>query len=226
MIVGRWAVVLSVATLGCVQRAALTPAVVLPPPSEALNEASAEMVAAAPSRNATRYVIRPQGSSVLVFAVDIVTGNHTLTFHDFRGSLVIEDHPATGRLTLDVDLRTVTSTTEQVTRIIRDELLEVDIHPRARLVADLRPGREPGERMVQGNMLLHGVELGISFAGTLRREGEGYRFSTVFDMSRHAFGIRRSPNMDWMINDDFRVGFDLLAKPEKVTVEILDSSSP
>jgi polyisoprenoid-binding protein YceI len=226
MILGRWAVILSVATLGCVQRAALTAPVVLPSPTETLNEASTETVVAAPSSNATQYVIRKGGSSVLVFAVDIVTGNHTLTFHDFRGSLTLDEGAATGRLMLAVDMMTVTSTNQQVTRIIRDELLESDLFPFARLVAVLRPGNDPDERKVEGNMLLHGVELGISFVGTLRREGEGYRFTTDFDMSRHAFGIRRSPRMDWMINDDFRVEFNLLAKPEKVTVEVLDSPPP
>jgi polyisoprenoid-binding protein YceI len=218
MLLGRLVVLLTVATLGCVQRATLTAPVVVAP-AETVNP---ETMSAA-SSSATRYVIRPQGSSVEVFAVDIVTGNHTLVFHDFRGSLVVEDPGATGRLTLDVDLRTVTSTSELVTEIIRDELLEVYNHPRARLVAALQPGREPDERVVQGNMLLHGVERGIRFVGTLRREGEGYRFTTAFDMSRSGFGIRRDPDLDWMINDDFRVQFDLLAKPEKTTVEVLDA---
>jgi hypothetical protein len=69
-------------------------------------------------------------------------------------------------------------------------------------------------------MLLHGVQRGISFVGTLRREGEGYRFSTEFNMSRSAFAIRRTPDLDWMIFDDFRVRFELLATPETVTVEV------
>lgn len=220
MILGRWAVLLSVATLGCVQRATLTTPIVLAP-TETVNAASIRA-----SSSARRYVIRPQGSSVEVFAVDIVTGNHTLVFHVFRGSLVVEDPAATGRLTLDVDLRTLTSSSDLVAGIIKDELLEVHDHPRARLVAAFQPGREPDELTVQGNMLLHGVERGIRFIGTLRREGEGYRFSTVFDMSRSGFGIRRDPDLDWMINDDFRVQFDLLAKPEKATVEVLDGPPP
>jgi polyisoprenoid-binding protein YceI len=218
----RYAVFLSVATLGCVQRATLTaPIVLAPSPTETVAE-----TANAVSNSTKRYVIRPHGSSVEVYAFDIATGGHTLVFRDFRGSLAVGDSAATGKLTLNVDLRTLTTRSEMAEGIIKDELLEVYAHPRARLTAALGPGEETDERVVRGNMLLHGVERGISFVGTVRREGEGYRFSTVFHMSRSAFAIKRTPEMDWMIFDDFRVEFDLLATPEVVTVEIMDADSP
>jgi polyisoprenoid-binding protein YceI len=107
-----------------------------------------------------------------------------------------------------------------VTSIIRSELLEASVHPRAIITASLRAGSDATSRVVEGSLLLHGVRRGLRFTGTLRRRGDGYRLSGSFDMSRSAFGMRRVRDLDWMIDDVFHVELDLLARPEKVTIEV------
>jgi hypothetical protein len=39
-------------------------------------------------------------------------------------------------------------------------------------------------------------------------------------MSRVAHDIRRTPDLDWMISDEFLVKIDLLATPQRVTAEM------
>jgi len=173
-----------------------------------------------PPDEARRFAVRPDGSILEVYVKDLATGPHTLVFTRFRGSLVPEEPGGTGTLTLDVDLRSVRTDTETVASIVKEELLEVDKHPHARIQATLHPAGDAGERRVEGNVLLHGVRRGLRFTGKLRHRGERWYLAGEFEMSRVAHGIRRTPDLDWMISDEFLVKIDLLATPEKVTVEM------
>src|SRR5262249_3624076 len=148
-------------------------------------------------------------------------GPHTLRFSRFHGTLVPEEPGGTGKLTLDVDVRALRTHRELSTSIIKDELLEVDRFPRARLELSLRPGRDLAERVAEGGFELHGVVRGVRFVGTLRRKGERWRFIGEFEASRRAHDIRRTPDLDWMILDEFAVRIDLLASPQHVTVEMV-----
>ena len=174
----------------------------------------------APAEEARHFAIHPEGSNVEIDAVDIVMGPHTLRFTRFRGTLVPEEAGGTGKLTLDVDVRAVRTHRELSTSIIKDELLEVDRFSHARITLSLRPGRDPDERVAEGGFELHGVVRGVRFVGTLRRRGERWRFIGAFEASRRAHDIRRTPDLDWMILDEFLVRIDLLASPEQVTVEM------
>jgi polyisoprenoid-binding protein YceI len=174
----------------------------------------------APPEEARRFAIRPDGSLLEVFVKDLATGPHTLTFTRYRGSLVPEAPGGTGTLTLDVDLRSVRTDTDTVTSIVKWELLEVEKHPHARITATLHPAGDAGERRVEGTVLLHGVRRGLRFSGRLRHRGERWYLSGEFEMSRLAHDIHRTPDLDWMISDDFLVKLDLLATPERVTVEM------
>jgi polyisoprenoid-binding protein YceI len=179
----------------------------------------------APAEEARRFAIHPEGSIVEIDAVDIVVGPHTLRFNRFRGTLVPEEAGGTGKLTLDVDVRALGTHRELSTQIIKDELLEVDRFPHARLKLTLRPGRDPDERVAEGGFELHGVVRGVRFVGTLRKKGERWRFIGGFDASRRAHDIRRTPDMDWMILDEFQVRIDLLASPQQVTAEMAGSAA-
>jgi polyisoprenoid-binding protein YceI len=179
----------------------------------------------APAEEARHFAIHPEGSIVEIDAVDMVIGPHTLKFTRFRGTLVPEEAGGTGKLTLDVDLRALGTHRELSTSIIKEELLEVDRFPHARIKLDLRPGRDPDERLAEGSFELHGVARGVRFKGTLRRRGERWRFTGGFEASRRAHDIRRSPDMDWMILDEFAVRIDLLASPQQVTVEMAGSAA-
>jgi polyisoprenoid-binding protein YceI len=212
---GRWLPLVLLTATGC-------SGILSPPTVTSRLAVIPPQAVGAPPEEARRFAIHPQGSILEVLVNDLATGAHTLTFDSFRGSLVLEERGATGKLTLDVDLRTCRTDSEMVASIIMSELLEVDKHPRAKLVLSLHAEDDSNARVAKGTVLLHGVLRGLRFNGMLRPRGEGYVLSGTFEMSRTAHGIRRTPDLDWMIADDFFVRIDLLAKPEKVTVEILD----
>ncbi|HEY8077255.1 MAG TPA: YceI family protein, partial [Labilithrix sp.] len=77
------------------------------------------------------------------------------------------------------------------------------------------PGDAADTRVVKGNVTVHGVERGIAFRAKVRREGQAWRLSAVFDMSRSAFGIKADGAWDPLIRDDFRVTFDFRGAAEK-----------
>jgi polyisoprenoid-binding protein YceI len=214
---GALAIACAAAAAGCgavfPQRAVL---------SEPVDIAPARAIEPGKTAGMSRFVVRPPGSSVQVYAVDGATGDYTLTFHAFGGSIVVDPSGKEGRLKLDVELAQVTTRTESTTDIIKYELLEVSPHPQSKLIATIKPTDDPDERVIEGNMQLHGVVRGIRIKGTLKREGDGWRFKSAFNLSRHAFGMYRNPDLDWMIHDDFRVMLDLLAKPERVTIETVE----
>jgi polyisoprenoid-binding protein YceI len=172
-----------------------------PPRIDALAPRSVD----APAEEARHLAIHPEGSIVEIDAVDMVMGPHTLRFTRFRGTLVPEEAGGTGKLTLDVDVRALRTHRELSTSIIKDELLEVDQFPHALVTLSLRPGRHPDERVAEGSLRLHGVVRGVRFVGTLRRRGERWRFIGEFEASRRAHDIRRTPDLDWMILDEFLV---------------------
>jgi polyisoprenoid-binding protein YceI len=173
-----------------------------------------------PREEAQRFAIRPDGSLLEILGNDLPTGPHTLTFTRFRGSLVPEEPGGTGTLTLDVDLRSLRTDTESVASIVKDELFEVDRYPHATIRATLRPGSAATERKVEGNVLLHGVRRGLRFSATLRHRRDRWYLSGDFVMSRVAHDMRRTPELDWLTADEFLVKLDLLATPERVTVEM------
>jgi polyisoprenoid-binding protein YceI len=220
MVTSRWLPLTLLASSSCSLAAFQPPAV-----TSRLALLPAQAVGA-PAEEARRFAIRPEGSLLEVDVNDLATGPHTLVFPRFRGSLVPEGPGGVGSLTLTVDMRGVRTDTESVTEIVRDELLQAYRYPHARITASLYPGGGPDERRVEGNVLLHGVRRGLRFTGTLRHRRERWTLSGEFEMSRTAHEIRRSPDLDWMIRDEFLVRLDLLATPERVTVEIGGLAGP
>lgn len=209
---------------GGVQRAVLGPPVVEV-------EAVAAPGAAAPSRAAppppppprsggARFVTRPDGSRIDVLSGDLL-GTYPSRILRYRGGVEVERADAQrGRVWLDLDMTSLRAESRLVTAVLQLEFLEIDDYPRARLEGTVRPsGGAPDERVVEGFLDLHGVRRPITFKGMLRRQGDALRFTSSFELDRHAFGIRRHDAWDWTTRDDIRVTVDLRSTPEHVSIE-------
>jgi polyisoprenoid-binding protein YceI len=182
-----------------VQQAALSPAL-----------AEAKVGGAEEAREA-RLVVAPPESRVVVAARDIARGSHPLRFERFSGSVRVTPSGG-GQLRLDIDMGSLRGDNGFAERLA-SSMLEVTRFPHATLVAQLRKGDAPDVRVVQGNVVVHGIEHGITFKAKLRPDGDSWRLHAVFDMSRSAFDIKADGTWDPLIRDDFRVTFDLRGVP-------------
>jgi polyisoprenoid-binding protein YceI len=148
--------------------------------------------------------------------IDIESGELWATFRSsvprFRG--FIGGKPE--RLTIDFDLRSLVSETRVSAAIIQEDYLEVDTYPVAHLDVVLR------DASANGILELHGVRRNIRFPITIERTPGKVRIRSAFTLKRHDFGIVNLAGPDWMARENIAVGFDLVAAPERVTVEEID----
>ncbi len=182
-----------------VQRAALSPAL-----------AEGKVADAEPAREA-RLVLAPE-SRVVVAAKDVARGTHPLRFDKIRGKLRVGPAGA-GHLRFELDMATLRGE-NGFAESLAQSMLEVNRFPHATLVARIEPAEAPDTRLVTGNVVVHGVERGISFKAKMKQDGEAWRLHAVFELSRSAFGIKADGAWDPLIRDDFRVTFDFRGMPD------------
>jgi len=162
--------------------------------------------APAPAVEARSYVVDAARSTFAVYAVDVFGAEHRMRFGRWEATV---DVGTTSHLVATVDMSTVEIDTPAATGTVKRHLLEVDQFPTATLDASL--SRTHGdEHVVAGIADLHGVRRSLRFVGTLRAEGDGYRFKTEFVLSRKAFRIRYAP-VEPFLRDDVRVVLDAFA---------------
>ena len=154
-----------------------------------------------------RWVIMPEKSSMTVVGVDIVGGKHPVTFERWSGVVTIGPP---NRFAVEVDMTSAKGESENITSLLKYELLHVDRHPTATL-----DGTIDEKGLVRGNAKIHGVERGLEFHGTLTREGpDQYHFVARFKILRYAFNIRAEASWDTLIKDDVHLYADIRAKRE------------
>lgn len=151
-----------------------------------------------------RWTLVPEHSRMDVVGVDIVGGKHPVTFDRWTGVVTIGPP---NRMAVEVDMTSAKGETEYITRLLKYELLHVDMHPQAKL-----EGTIDDKGMVQGNATIHGVTRGLRFHGTLVREGAEYHFVAKFKVSRAAFDIRSEASWDSLIKDEVHLYVDVRAK--------------
>jgi polyisoprenoid-binding protein YceI len=151
-----------------------------------------------------RWTLVPERSRMDVVGVDIVGGKHPVTFERWSGVVTIGPP---NRVAVDIDMTSAKGESETITRLLKYELLHVDVHPRATL-----EGTIDDKGLVKGNAKIHGVEHGLEFHGTLTREGAEYHFVARFKISRAAFDIRTEASWDSLIKDDVHLYVDVRAK--------------
>jgi polyisoprenoid-binding protein YceI len=148
--------------------------------------------------------------------IDVETGELMATFRSkvprFRG--FIGGKPE--RLTVEIDMRSLESESRVSTAIIQENYLEIDTHPMAHLDVVVEGNT------ASGTLELHGVRRHIRFPITVARSANKVRMRTAFTLKRHDFGIVNVGGWDWIARENIAVDLDLVAAPERVTVEELD----
>jgi hypothetical protein len=207
-----------VAAAACVAEAACAPDVQRASLTPASPEVRAEAAAIAEA-HPRRLAFRSPAARVHVFASDLVNGDHHLEFEQVRGSWLVAPG-GRGHLHVDVAMQHFHAESGFITGFASD-MLETASHPHTVIDATVEPiDGEPTQRLVVGNIVLHGVERGIRFRAEVTPSGDGLRLHATFDMARSAFGIHARPeDGEGIIRDDFTVTFDFRATPEHVTVE-------
>lgn len=163
---------------------------------------------------APELVVDTARSRFEVWGEDIVSGEHRIWFGRWsarvRKTKEPEIHASIEMCSAEIDM-------PRVIRLLRYELLECDLFPRSTLDATMKPtGAKPAEQLVEGISDLHGVRKQLRFTGLLREEGNGYRFTAAFVISRKTFNIRYAP-AEPFLKDDVRVVIDVLAVPAPTT---------
>jgi polyisoprenoid-binding protein YceI len=162
-----------------------------------------------------RYRVDPAASSITAVATAVM-GRYTFRILRFEGS--IEWAPreiAKSRLSLEVDMRSVTGTVGIVTKIVRSaDFLDVERYPSAsfssaELVVD---GANSGR--VRGVLQLHGVTRSIEVPGSFRVEGSRLLLESEFLIDRREFGIENDGAIDVLVGDDVTVRLALVARRE------------
>ncbi len=96
---------------------------------------------------------------------------------------------------------------------VKVHLLEADRYPTSTLQATMRrTGKKEGEHLVEGVTELHGVRKGLRFTGQLSPEGDSFRFTAEFVISRKDFKLHYRP-IEAFLKDDVRIVIDALAVP-------------
>jgi len=144
----------------------------------------------------------------------------------YRGQILLPQNDGPARVKLTFDMESVRAEMGVVTATLQYEFLEIEQFPTAHLDGVLVPlsacsvpCQGAQDVRVEGMLELHGVKRHISFKAKLWRDDAGLRFTSIFDLNRHPFGIRRHDSFDWMAKDDFRVELALRGTPERVRAE-------
>lgn len=219
-------------TTGCgaVQHAVIGTAIDIPPQPSRLEEAGAPRPAAitAPHQagaSTSRFVVRAEESHLGITVGDLF-GTYHARLTRYRGQIVLPTDDGLARMKLTFDMESVRAEMGVVTATLQYEFLEIEQYPTAHLDGILvpvsactAPCQGAQDVRVEGTLELHGVKRHISFKGKLWRDDAGLRFTSIFDLNRHPFGIRRHDSFDWMAKDDFRVELALRGTPEHVRAE-------
>lgn len=160
--------------------------------------------ATAGTNRGERWTLVPERSRMDVVGVDIVGGKHPVTFDRWSGVVTIGPP---NHIAVEVDMTSARGESETITRLLKYDLLHVDLHPKATL-----SGTIDDKGLVKGNATIHGVERGLEFHGSLVREGAEYHFVARFKISRAAFHIRTDASWDSLIKDDVHLYVDVRAR--------------
>lgn len=144
-------------------------------------------------------------------------GDHRITFGNWRARVSLDPVPT---IAAEIEMETAIFDTRKATNILRYRLLEADKFPFATLEATMRKtGVRPGEHVVDGVTLLHGVRKRLRFTGLLTQDGDTFHFKADFVISRKTFALRYAP-AEPFLKDDVRVVIDVLAAPAASVLEI------
>jgi polyisoprenoid-binding protein YceI len=158
----------------------------------------------------TDYTVDTRRSRFEVWAIDITGSEHMIRFKEWQARVRTAPVPT---ISAEIQMCTATTVPPRGTRLLRSSFLECDKFPTSTLEATMRKmGEKPHEHVVEGISELHGVRKQLRFKGVLTPEGDGFRLTAQFVISRKTFKIRYGP-MEPFLKDDVRIVIDALAFP-------------
>jgi polyisoprenoid-binding protein YceI len=165
-----------------------------------------------------RYRIDPAASSITATA-SAMLGRYEFRIARFGGT--IEWAPREierSRLTLEVDMTSVSGTVGMVTKIVRSEkFLHVERYPSASFVSAELSDDGDGTGRVRGVLSLRGVSRSIEVPGSFGFVGSQLRIQSEFTIDRRDYGIENDGALDALVADDVVVALALVARAEPAT---------
>ena len=152
-----------------------------------------------------KAILTPQNTKIL-WKGSKVTGSHTGGFAKFTGALESSDaDPTHARITLDIDMGSVTSDTDRLTGHLKSEgFFWVAKHPMGSFVstAITQGGTKGASHTITGNLTLRGVTKSITFPATIKITDREVHASSEFWINRQQWGIAFKGMKDNLIRDE------------------------
>ena len=156
-----------------------------------------------------------QDGSKVAYTGAKVTGKHDGTIGSFNGNVqLVDGDPTKSSVTVDLDLRSITSDNEKLTRHLKSaDFFDVEKFPKGSFKStSIKAGGEgSATHTVSGNLELHGVTKQITFPATIKT-GETVQVSAEFAINRKDFGINYAGMANDLIKDEVLIKLTLDAK--------------
>lgn len=176
-----------------------------------VSEASAPAPAAV---NGVSYSFN-QASSKVEYTGAKVTGKHDGTIGTFNGNVqLVDGDPTKSSVTVDLDLRSITSDNEKLTRHLKSgDFFDVEKFPKGsfKSTAIKAGGEGNATHTVSGNLELRGVTKQVTFPATIK-VGENVQVNAEFAINRKDFGINYAGMANDLIKDEVLIKLTLDAK--------------
>jgi polyisoprenoid-binding protein YceI len=150
-----------------------------------------------------RYSITPDNSKI-EFVGSKVTGSHNGSFGKFTGAIDYLGQPEKSRVTLTIDLNSLTTDTPKLTDHLKTaDFFDVAKYPQATFEStEIKAGGDKGTHTVTGNLQMHGVTKSITFPATIAVGPDAITVDSSFAINRKDFGINYAGASDNLIRDD------------------------
>lgn len=167
-----------------------------------------------PAAAGVKYAFSQADSSIEYVGAK-VTGKHDGKLGTFSGTVqLVDNDPTKSSVTVDIDVRSITSDTEKLTRHLKSEdFFDVEKFPKATFKSTTikAGGADGATHTVTGNLELRGVTKQISFPATIK-VGDGVQVNAEFAINRKDFGINYAGMANDLIKDEVLLKLKLDAK--------------
>lgn len=151
--------------------------------------------------------------SQINFKAAKVTRAHDGGFHEFDGTVAVQDGAVTG-INVTIDMNSVWTDTDRLTGHLKtDDFFEVEMYPTATFEADqLVPVDSAGAtHLVTGNLTMHGVTHGVTFPASIAVTDSVVEASADFIINRRDWEIDYDGQADDLVENNVRLILDIIA---------------
>ena len=151
-----------------------------------------------------KYLITPENSKI-EFVGSKVTGSHNGSFKKFSGAIDYLGQSEKSRVTLTIDLGSLTTDTPQLTDHLKTaDFFDVAKYPQATFQStEIKVDGDKGaSHTIVGNLNLHGVTKSITFPAKIAVSPGTITVDSTFAINRKDFGINYAGASDNLIRDE------------------------